>query len=136
MSEIVSDHVKSEPTGLEAEEHKAAAGRQRAFAKPRTIFHAIESSGLPHSEKTPARLAQEGLTVLFAGGETGSRVLANTVYHLLANAEVLEKVKGEVFAAAAGSNKLPDVKELEKLPWLVRSPRIRFRMGSYTTATG
>ena len=89
--------------------------------KPKTIFHSIDRSNLPPHEKTPLRLQQEGLTVLFAGGETGSRLLAHTVYHLLDNPEVLCKVKTEVLDAAKDSNKIPDVKVLEGLPWLVRS---------------
>lgn len=95
-------------------------GEQKT-TKPRTLFHAIEASGLPPHEKLPRRLAQEGLTILFAGGETGSRLLAHTVYHLLCNPAVLGQVRNEVWDAVGDSNTLPDVKVLESLPWLVRT---------------
>ncbi|KAL1619767.1 hypothetical protein SLS56_009968 [Neofusicoccum ribis] len=116
MAEIVSNYVAADRTPADSD--KKVHDEERAFSKPKTIFQAIENSALPAHEKSPSRLAQEGLTVLFAGGETGSRVLANTVYHLLANPDILNKVKGEIFEAAEGSEKLPDVKVLERLPWL------------------
>ncbi|EOD53180.1 putative cytochrome p450 protein [Neofusicoccum parvum UCRNP2] len=120
MAEIVSNYIATGRTQPDAD--KKIHDEERAFTKPKTIFQAIEDSALPAHEKSPSRLAQEGLTVLFAGGETGSRVLANTVYHLLANPDILIKVKEEIFEAAEGSEKLPDVKVLERLPWLVTRP--------------
>lgn len=115
MASIVSKYMASKP---EEDQDELIATKA---VKPRTLFHAIEASSLPPHEKAPTRLAQEGLTVLFAGGETGSRLLAHTVYHLLKNPEILEKVRKEILDAAGDSNQLPDMKALEALPWLVRS---------------
>jgi cytochrome P450 len=118
MAEIVSKYIASKTTEPEVEKQEDAS-TETTFTKPKTLFHAIDKSALPSHEKTPLRLMQEGLTVLFAGGETGSRLLAHTVFHLLSNPEILEKAKKEVLEAAGDSNQLPDVKVLEGLPWLV-----------------
>lgn len=116
MARVVAKYVASKATDPEVPKQDDANDK----IKPKTLFHAIDKSNLPPHEKTPLRLTQEGLTVLFAGGETTSRLLCHTVYHLLANPEALEKVKKEVLEAAGDSKKLPDVKVLEGLPWLVR----------------
>ena len=116
MARVVAEYVASKTTDPELKTQEVTNNS----TKPRTLFHAIDNSNLPPHEKTPLRLTQEGLTVLFAGGETGSRLLSHTVYHLLANPKVLEKVKKEVLEAAGDSKELPDVKVLEGLPWLVR----------------
>lgn len=115
MASIVSKYLAAKPK--ESPEETVAS----KTVKPRTLFHAIEASSLPPHEKHPTRLAQEGLTILFAGGETGSRLLAHTIYHLLKNRDILEKVQKEILDAAGDSNHLPDMKTLESLPWFVRS---------------
>ena len=116
MAKVVAGYVASKATDPEVKKQEVTDND----TKPKTLFHAIDNSNLPPHEKTPLRLTQEGLTVLFAGGETGSRLLSHTVYHLLANPKVLENVKKEVLEAAGNSKELPDVKVLEGLPWLVR----------------
>ena len=116
MEKVVDKYIVDRPAkigGLERDEPKIS------LVKPKTLFHSIDRSSLPSQEKTPERMLQEGLTVLFAGAETGARLLAHTVYQLLEHPDVLERVKNEVLEAAAGSNKIPDVKVLEDLPWLV-----------------
>ncbi|EIT74228.1 cytochrome P450 [Aspergillus oryzae 100-8] len=128
MASIVSKYMASKP---EEDQDELIATKA---VKPRTLFHAIEASSLPPHEKAPTRLAQEGLTVLFAGGETGSRLLAHTVYHLLENPEILEKVRKEILDAAGDSNQLPDMKALEALPWLTASVRESLRLRAATTS--
>lgn len=118
MASVVAKYVEAKSTEAKVEKQDEI---ETVFVKPKTIFHAMDRSNLPPHEKTPLRLQQEGLTVLFAGAETGSRLLAHTVYHLLDNPAVLKKVQKEVLDAAGNSNKIPDVKVLEGLSWLVRT---------------
>ena len=113
---VVAKYVVKKATDPEVEGQDDAGNK----IKPKTLFHAIDKSNLPPNEKSPLRLKQEGLTVLFAGGETGSTLLSHTMYHLLANPKVLEKVKEEILEAAGDSKEWPDIKVLEGLPWLVR----------------
>ena len=116
MAKMVAKYVAKKATDPEVEGQDDAGNK----IKPKTLFHALYKSNLPPHEKSPLRLKQEGLTVLFAGGETGSRLLSHTMYHLLANPEVLEKVKKEILEAVGDSKERPDIKVLEGLPWLVR----------------
>ncbi|KAK5629883.1 hypothetical protein RRF57_005598 [Xylaria bambusicola] len=126
MADIVSSYVKNRNS-----QDKESG---KTDIKPETIFHSIDQSNLPPLEKTPLRLYQEGLTVLFAGGETGSRLLAHTIFHLLENPDVLSKVKQEIIEAAGDSNQVPDVKILETLPWLTASVRESLRLRAATTS--
>ncbi|KAL3470713.1 cytochrome P450 [Aspergillus californicus] len=128
MASIVSNYLAVRPKESPGETVSSKS------VKPRTLFHAIEASSLPPGEKHPTRLAQEGLTILFAGGETGSRLLAHTVYHLLRNPEILEKVKNEILDAAGDRNQLPDMKTLEGLPWFTASVRESLRLRAATTS--
>ena len=119
MGKLAANYVASKAT--ESEVKGQDDGSVKALStRPKTLFHAIDQSSLPPHEKSPARLAQEGFTVLVAAAETISRLLSHTVFHLLANPEVLERVKEEILEAARRSNELPDIKVLEVLPWLVR----------------
>ncbi|EAW12447.1 cytochrome P450 [Aspergillus clavatus NRRL 1] len=129
MAKIVSKYMATKATEAQSE-----TDEESKKVKPRTLFHAIERSSLPPDEKQPPRLAQEGLTVLFAGGETGSRFLAHTVYHLLCNPDILDKVKKEILDAAGESNEVPDVRTLEGLPWLTASVRESLRLRAATTS--
>ncbi|KAI1345612.1 cytochrome P450 [Xylaria sp. FL0043] len=130
MREIVSSYTKTR----KSEKSFSQEGDETKKVKPETIFHSIDESSLPPAEKTPLRLYQEGLTVLFAGGETGSRLLAHTIFHLLDNPEVMSKVKGEIEGAIGDSGRVPDVKVLETLPWLTASVRESLRLRAATTS--
>ncbi|KAI0975889.1 cytochrome P450 [Xylaria arbuscula] len=129
MREIVSSYTKTrnidKPSSKDGSEPKI---------KPETIFHSIDDSSLPLTEKTPLRLYQEGLTVLFAGGETGSRLLAHTIFHLLDNPEIMKKVLAEIEGAIDSSGQIPDVKVLETLPWFTASVRESLRLRAATTS--
>ena len=71
-------------------------------------------------DKKRNRIAQEGFVVIAAGGETTARVLANATFHLLANqGSALVELKHELTIAMEDPNARPDVRTLEKLPWLV-----------------
>lgn len=115
MGKIVAEYVARRDTKKGISEQKEDDNN----IKPKTLFHSIEQSALPPHEKIPLRLVHEGLTVLFAGAETGARLLTHTFYHLLDNPDVLKNVKNEIDNAIGESSKLPDVKVLEGLPWLV-----------------
>jgi cytochrome P450 len=85
------------------------------FGRP-TLFHHVVNSDLPPSERGLERLAQEAQATIGAGAETVSKTLAWTTYHLLANPDILAKMKEEL-------NRLdPECKagtvELEKMPYV------------------
>ena len=88
---------------------------------PSSMFHSILlSEGLPPEEKRRERIAQDGFVVMVAGGETTARVLTAATYHLLTNKDtILARLQKEVGAIDVDSNTRPDLKTLERLPWLV-----------------
>jgi cytochrome P450 len=90
-------------------------------ARPASIFEAIDQSSQPECEKTAPRLIQEGVTLLFAGGETVARSLTHTIFYLLDNPDIYAKVKREIDEATPEGEQIPSYQTLRGLPWLVGS---------------
>jgi cytochrome P450 len=57
-----------------------------------TVFHSMLNSGLPDSEKSPARLAEEAVLLVGAGTHTTSWALSVACFHLLSQPELLRKL--------------------------------------------
>ncbi|KAI9764141.1 MAG: hypothetical protein M1840_008701 [Geoglossum simile] len=94
-----------------------------------TIFHEIlESDSLPPEEKTIRRLAEEGQTAVGAGILTTAHVLRTTSFHLLANAEILQKLKSELASSTPSSGGPIPLRQLEQLPYLTSVVNEGFRM--------
>ena len=80
----------------------------------------LRSKTLPEKEKSRNRITEEAFDLLIPGGETTSRILTTATYHILANrAHVLPRLKSELSAIFVDRDTRPDVKDLEKLVWLV-----------------
>ncbi len=87
----------------------------------KTIFHeVINSPHLPPEEKTQMRLLHEAAAIIGPGGESTSQVLAAIAYFILADANILKKLRDELRSIIPSANSpLPSLKQLEKLPYLV-----------------
>ncbi|KAI9767291.1 MAG: hypothetical protein M1839_004535 [Geoglossum umbratile] len=84
-----------------------------------TIFHEmLNDNSLPPEEKTPRRLAEEGQTVVGAGILTTAHVLRMASFHLLANDEILQRLKSELASATPNSGGPIPLRQLEQLPYL------------------
>lgn len=83
-----------------------------------TIFHELLSSSLSADEKSLQRLVEEGQTVVGAGQITTTHFLRTTSYHILANRQILQKLKQELSSAIPNPDKYLSVQELEQLPFL------------------
>lgn len=88
----------------------------------RTIFHElINSEILPHEEKETLRVIQEAGAMVGAGGESTSQVLTALTFALIANPDKLKRLREELHTIMPDSNSpTPTLKQLEKLPYLVR----------------
>lgn len=64
-----------------------------------TLFHEILSSNLPETDKSVSRLRDEAAIVVGAGTLTTSWALSVATYHLLANPNILARLKTELNAA-------------------------------------
>lgn len=90
----------------------------------RTIFHElINSPHLPPAEKETSRVTQEAGAMVGAGGETTTQVLITMAYSLIASPEKLARLRDELRTLMPDENSLvPPLRQLEKLPYLVRYP--------------
>ncbi|KAK5135280.1 hypothetical protein LTR08_005383 [Meristemomyces frigidus] len=83
-----------------------------------TIVHTIKDSNLPPPERTASRLAIEAATFLGAGTETTGRVLAVTAYYLIANIDLLARLREELKIVMPTPDTEVALSDLEKLPFL------------------
>ncbi|KAI0132579.1 cytochrome P450 [Xylariales sp. AK1849] len=84
----------------------------------KTIFHEMLRSDIPHSEKETKRLGEEAMVILIAGSETTASTLAAIMYHLLADRQLLARLKAELQTVMPDPNELPVASKLESLPFL------------------
>lgn len=75
----------------------------------------LDSKVLPPEEKGLRRLQEEGALLVLAGTDSPAKSLSVIFYHLLANPEIMKKVRTELENL---SNPNPAWTELEKLPYL------------------
>lgn len=93
------------------------------IARHSLVDQLISSPRLSELDKWPNRMELETRSVLVAGNEATTRALIVTNYHLLANPNVLARVRAELKAAEQTSmvdltnNELP-LRRLEQLPYL------------------
>ncbi|KAL3465634.1 cytochrome P450 [Aspergillus heterothallicus] len=93
-----------------------------------TIFDALLDPNLPHSEKTLARLSEEGLIILGAGSETTANTMSLALYHLTTNPEILEKLRGELKTVMPAPDTPVKWSDLEQLPYLTAVVNESLRM--------
>jgi cytochrome P450 len=85
-----------------------------------TLFNEILSSHLPESDKSVSRLKDEAIIIIGAGTLTSSWTLSVATYHLLAQPEILKKLKTELHAAVPNRDVQPiPLAALEKCQYLV-----------------
>ncbi len=95
-------------------------GENEAYqtAQHPTLFHELLNSDLSPDERSLSRLEDEGLTVVGAGQITTAHFLALTSYHILANPEILQKLKTELESAIPNPEDMIPLQQLEQLPHL------------------
>jgi cytochrome P450 len=84
-----------------------------------TIFHHLIKSDLPASEKTAHRLLGEGMNFIGAGTETTGRTLSTTLFFIINNPTVREKLMEELSRAIPSHKTTTSLATLEALPYLV-----------------
>lgn len=90
----------------------------------RTIFMEILGSSLPPEEKSVGRLNAEAFLVLGAGTDPTTRNLTVTLYYLLADKELLGRVREELKTIAPRPDSPLTVAGLEALPLFVSTSRV------------
>jgi cytochrome P450 len=84
----------------------------------RSIFHEILSSDIPDSEKEDKRVAQEAGVLLIAGTDTLAATLAAILYEVLADRDLLNRLRKELIRAIPEADTAIDPSKLDNLPLL------------------
>jgi len=85
-----------------------------------TVFHEIKNSSLPSHEKLAARLGDEAIVLIGAGGLTTADTLSLITFHILSNPAKLSRLKAELETAMPDPSAHLSWGTLERLPYLVR----------------
>ena len=80
---------------------------------------------LPEAEKGTIRIIQEAGAMVGAGGESTSQTLTAMAYCLIAEPYKMQKLRDELRTVMPTPDAIPSLKELEQLPYLVRSRYLR-----------
>jgi cytochrome P450 len=83
------------------------------------LFRCIDESNLPPQEKSVRRLAHEAVVVIAAGSETTSKALTWSMFYILSNEHVLQKLLEEIMQIMPDASKLPSTKDIENSPYIV-----------------
>jgi cytochrome P450 len=96
-----------------------------------TIFHDILSSKLPEDEKSTDRLADEAFLLVAAATETTSWTLTVATFHLLANPQILRRLKEELKGVYPDGKGHVSLAALQNLPYLttILSEALRLTYG-------
>ncbi|KAI4101078.1 MAG: hypothetical protein LQ339_005201 [Xanthoria mediterranea] len=85
----------------------------------RTIFHdLLTNHSLIPEERTPERLAAEGVGIVSAGSMTVAHTLSVISYHIIANPDILSKLRDELACSLPTNGPPPKWGRLEQLPYL------------------
>ncbi|KAI5460880.1 cytochrome P450 [Mariannaea sp. PMI_226] len=105
-------------TGLTAQIEQIR--QAKTLPEGKTIFHEILRSDIPSSEKQTKRLADEAMVLVIAGSETTASTMAAITYHLLADPNLMARLKAELNTVMDKGDKdhLPDPVKLNGLPFL------------------
>lgn len=95
-----------------------------------SIFTRLLESDLPEQEKGVERLTQEGVSLVAGGSETTSMMIASTIYHVLANEDVLLRLQTELDGAMPDARSLASWSQLEALPFLTAVIREGLRIST------
>ncbi|MCJ1396152.1 hypothetical protein MMC18_009041 [Xylographa bjoerkii] len=93
-------------------------GNEKAEGSYRTIFHDIQNSDLPDSEKGEDRLTDEAFIFITAGTETTARTLAVISFHLMDNPDVLQRLREELKTVLPKPDSAVSSSTLENLPYM------------------
>jgi hypothetical protein len=90
----------------------------------KAIYPAIMADpNVPLLEKSQSRLEDDAIFLMMAGTDAPSQTIAITMFHILNNLAVYQKLKGQLFAAIPDVRATPCLSQLEQIPYLVsRSP--------------
>ncbi|THC93438.1 hypothetical protein EYZ11_007097 [Aspergillus tanneri] len=120
---------------LEFEQHRRADSKNGYLTRaPTAIYPAILADpDVPPSEKISPRLEDDAIFLMMAGTDAPSQAIAITIFHILNNPAVHQKLKAELFANVSDVTSTPTLELLEKLPYLNATIKEGLRLSSIVT---
>ncbi|KAE8381628.1 benzoate 4-monooxygenase cytochrome P450 [Aspergillus bertholletiae] len=101
---------------------------------PTAIYPSILADrNVPPSEKESARLEDDAIFVMMAGTDAPAQCLAITIFHILNNSSVYQKLQAELRANILDAHSVPTLKQLEALPYLSATIKEGLRLSSIVT---
>ncbi|EAS30658.3 uncharacterized protein CIMG_06137 [Coccidioides immitis RS] len=96
----------------------------------RTVFHELLRPEAYKSRTVPCAdsLYEEAQALMFGGADTTGTTLMHGTFYILKQPEVYRRLKEEIHAVWPNLNTLPDLTDLEKLPYLTAALKESLRM--------
>ena len=117
MAHPPTAYFREQVSGHVAAVGRVLMGKTEDKASHPTVFHALrDDPDLPAEEKSLPRLTAEAISLVGAGTLTAGHMLSITMYHLLANPQILSKLQQELERASADGS--ANLQALEQLPYL------------------
>ncbi|CAI7578735.1 unnamed protein product [Penicillium pancosmium] len=92
----------------------------------------LADSEIPQSEKELTRLEDDAIFLMMAGTDAPAQAIAITLFHVLNNPNVYDRLKEELFTIP-DSNKVPTLEQFQHLPYLTATIREGLRLSSVVT---
>ena len=109
---LKTQRVRAELVGI-IKAKASGAGSDSSSAKS-VYYNVLDNPILPASEKALLRLEQEGALLVLAGTESPAKSLNMIFYHLLANTQIMSKLREELSTVPQPASWT----QLERLPYL------------------
>ena len=105
---------------VEAQSTSHAAERPFLKTSSNAIYPAILANpDVPLLEKSQSRLEDDAIFLMLAGTDAPSQTLTITMFHILSNPTIHQRLKEELFAAIPDVTVTPCMDQLEQIPYLV-----------------
>ncbi|EEQ28161.1 benzoate 4-monooxygenase cytochrome P450 [Microsporum canis CBS 113480] len=102
--------------------------------EPCIFAEVMHDEKLPASERNLGRLTDDALFLIVAGTDAPSQALAITMFHILNNSEVYEKLREELMRALPNPRVDPPLAMLETLPYLTAVIKEGLRISALVTS--
>ncbi|PYH76233.1 cytochrome P450, partial [Aspergillus uvarum CBS 121591] len=100
---------------------------------PPIYLSILADPSVPPSEKDSPRLEDDAIFLMMAGTDAPSQALAITMFHILHNPEVHQRLKAELLANIPDMRCIPALETLEQLPFLSATIKEGLRLSSIVT---
>lgn len=88
-------------------------------AKAAIYASILADPDVPRSDKELTRLQDDAIFLMMAGTDAPSQAMSITLFHILNNPDVYQKLQAELISSIPGTDLVLSLDQIEKLPYLV-----------------